>query len=66
MVYSVKKIETGKQFAVKVFNKKVLNENESEKKSVMNEIKIMRRVDHPKILKFEELYEGENHIYLVM
>ena len=26
----------------------------------------MRNVAHPKILQFEELYEGENHIYLVM
>lgn len=66
IVYSVRKIETNEEFAVKVFNKKWLNNNLGEKKSVLNEIKIMRNVNHPKILKFIELYEGENHIYLVM
>lgn len=66
MVYSVRKIDTNEEFAVKVFNKKYLNENLNEKKSVLNEIKIMRNIDHPRLLKFIELYEGENHIYLVM
>lgn len=62
----MKKIDSQEEFAVKVFNKKYLNENQNEKKSVLNEIKIMRVIDHPRLLKFFELYEGENHIYLVM
>lgn len=66
VVYQVNKIESGQQFAVKVFNKKLLQDNLNEKKSVLNEIRIMRSVNHPRILQFEELYEGENHIYLVM
>lgn len=66
VVYEIRWIENYEKFAVKVFNKNQLNENKNEKKSLLNEIRIMRSVNNPKILKLVELYEGENHIYLVM
>ncbi len=31
----------------------------------MNEIKLMREIAHDRILKFEEMFEGENHLYIV-
>ncbi len=37
-----------------------------EKNSLVNEIKIMRKVNHKRILKLVELYEGKNHIYFLM
>lgn len=33
---------------------------------MLNEIQILKRVNHPNIIKLKEVYEGENHIYLVM
>ena len=37
-----------------------------EKKSLLLEIKILRELDHPNLLKMERLYEGENYVYLVI
>jgi len=35
--------------------------------SLFNEIKIMRGIkDHPNLIKFEEVFEGDNTFYLVM
>lgn len=66
MVYEVEKISNNKHYAVKVFNKKVFLKDESDSRSLLNEIKIMRRMNHARILKLKEIYEGENHIYIVM
>ena len=66
LVYEVVNLSSKKKFATKVFKKKNFIDNEKEKKSLLNEIKIMRIVDNAKILKLIETYEGENHIYFVM
>lgn len=36
------------------------------KVGLVNEINIMRILDHPNIIKLYEVYEGQFHIYLVM
>ena len=64
-VYLVKNIEDENEYAVKVFNKKNVLKDKNEKLSLLNEIKIMRAVEHVRILKLMELYEGESHIYLL-
>ena len=65
-VYLVEKLRTGKKYAVKVFSKKAIMKNEKEKQTLINEVKIMRMVDHKRILKIKELYEGEKHIYFLL
>ena len=52
-----------KEFAVKVFNKKLIMEDPTELICLLYEIKMMRVVKHPNILETYEIYEGENFIY---
>ena len=35
------------------------------KQALKQEIQIMRKITHPNIIKLHEIYEGQNHIYLV-
>ncbi len=46
---------------VKVIAKKLVKNPES----LQNEIDIMRRLDHPMIVRLYEAYEDEKNIYLV-
>jgi len=62
-VFWVKWNSDDKEFAVKVFNKELIMEDETEKICLLYEIKMMRTVKHPKILETFEIYEGENYIY---
>lgn len=62
-VFLVERIKDKKEYAVKVFNKKVIMADEMEKNCLLYEIKMMRAMDHPRVLKLHELYEGENFIY---
>ena len=52
-----------KEFAVKVFNKKLIMEDPTELVCLLYEIKMMRVVKHPRIIETFEIYEGENYIY---
>lgn len=63
-----KQLKTGKEFAVKTFEKKHISSSKNSdklKKAIQNEYSIMRLTNHPNIVKFLEAYEGDNHIYLV-
>eukprot|EP01094_Clydonella_sp_ATCC50884_P025484 TRINITY_DN670_c1_g1_i1.p1 TRINITY_DN670_c1_g1~~TRINITY_DN670_c1_g1_i1.p1 ORF type:complete len:390 (+),score=108.39 TRINITY_DN670_c1_g1_i1:121-1170(+) len=55
---------TGEKFAVKCI-KKTMVEGE-DIKLLRREIKIMKRVNHPNILKLFEVFEDEDEFYLVM
>jgi len=67
-VYLVETKTTGKAFAVKAFTKEgVIASNKSNAKpSMINEIDIMRVLDHDNIIKLYEVYETEKSIYLVL
>ncbi len=62
-VFLVERISDNKEFAVKVFNKKVIMNDVLEKKCLLYEIKMMRMMNHYRVLKLHEIYEGENFIY---
>src|SRR3990167_4096458 len=53
------------KFAVKGFNKSVLESQPREKQSLWNEITILRQLDHPNLLRLHEVHETENSIYIV-
>ncbi|XP_063685684.1 calcium/calmodulin-dependent protein kinase type 1-like isoform X2 [Bolinopsis microptera] len=55
--------ETGKKFAVKCIDKKSLKGKED---SLENEISVLRKADHPNIVKMIEMFEDKNYLYLVM
>lgn len=62
-VFLVKRLSDSKEFAVKVFSKSVIMQDQLEKKCLIYEIKMMRLMYHPRVLRLHELYEGENFIY---
>ena len=49
--------------AVKIINKKNLEEEEKEK--LLNEIQILKQMDHPNILKLYEFYQDDKRYFLV-
>ena len=55
-----------KEFAIKKINKNRLFKSVSSIKALMNEIEIMRVLNHPNITKLYEVYETNNYIYLVI
>ena len=65
-VYLVEHLQTKKQYAVKVFNKKEILKDPSETKCLLYEIKMMRVVDNPRVMRLHEMYEGENFIYCLL
>lgn len=62
-VFLVSRLSDKKEFAVKVFNKAAIMEDPSEMKCLAYEIKMMRMMNHYRVLRMHELYEGENFIY---
>lgn len=53
----------GDLHAIKVIDKKALKGKED---SLENEIKVLRRLDHPNVVKLLEAYESKSYVYLVM
>jgi len=67
-VYYVESKTNGKPFAVKAFTKESIyaSNKANAKPSMLNEIDIMRSLDHDNIIKLYEVYETEKSIYLVL
>ncbi len=55
--------ETKALRAVKIINKKCLEEEEKAK--LLNEISILKQMDHPNILKLYEFFQDEKRYFLV-
>jgi len=53
----------GDLYAIKVIDKKALKGKED---SLENEIRVLRRLDHPNVVKLLEAYESKSSVYLVM
>jgi serine/threonine protein kinase len=56
---------TKNEFAVKVFDKKRLFTSNYDAKALLRELRILRLINHDSLLKFHEIYESNNHIYIV-
>jgi len=67
-VYLVESKSNAKNFAVKAFTKEslVISNKTNARPSMVNEIDIMRALDHDNIIKLHEVYETERSIYLVL
>ncbi|CAF0810215.1 unnamed protein product, partial [Didymodactylos carnosus] len=59
-----KHIPTGKEVAIKIIDKTQLNPTSLQK--LFREVKIMKGLDHPNIVKLFEVIETEKTLYLVM
>lgn len=65
-VYLVEDKQTLRKYAVKAFSKEYLLSQLKGKESLINEIEIMRDINHDNIMKLEELHESKNSVYLVL
>jgi serine/threonine protein kinase len=64
-VIQVKSKNSGKLYAMKVVAKKTI-ENHNMKDQLRNEISIMSKLSHPRIINLETIFEDQKNIYLVM
>ena len=64
-VFLVERKKDKKEFAVKVFDKETIMKDELEKKCLLYEIKMIREMDHPRVLRLYELYEGTAYISFI-
>lgn len=64
-VYKGVRVEDKKEVAIKRIVKKEIVQNMTSLLSLEEEIKIMRMLDHPDILKLYEVCEDESHVYMV-
>ncbi|CAD8168002.1 unnamed protein product [Paramecium octaurelia] len=63
-VYLAERVEDGQQMAIKAFSKNAVYAEENGKEGLINEITIMRELDHPNIMKLYEVYETQNSLYM--
>ena len=59
--YEMKRVDTGKIFAAKVFDKKGLSNGRSRKK-LINEIKLHKKLHHLNIVNFEHFFEDKSKV----
>ncbi|ELT95457.1 hypothetical protein CAPTEDRAFT_119833 [Capitella teleta] len=59
-----KHVPTGREVAIKIIDKTQLNQSSLQK--LMREVRIMKVLDHPNIVKLFEVIETEKTLYLVM
>jgi calcium-dependent protein kinase len=65
-VYLAQCRATGEQFAVKAFSKEYIESQDKGKESLIIEINVMKELNHPNVIKFYEIHETQNSLYLVM
>lgn len=65
-VYLVEKADSGVSYAVKAFSKECVYSQDKGKESLINEIEIMRALDHINVIKLHEVYETDNSLYMVL
>lgn len=56
----------GKEFAIKTISKKISLKKLKKIDSLVNEINLLRLMDHPKVIKLYEVYESNRHLFLIM
>jgi serine/threonine protein kinase len=64
-VYKGKDIKTNKIFAIKMINKKIIDSDEYLRQSLMNEIKVMKKLKSKYIVELVDILETTNNYYLI-
>jgi len=65
-VYHARNVITGQSVAIKVISKKKISATSSLMSNIKREISIMRRLNHPHIVKLYEVLASKTKIYFVM
>ena len=64
-VYYARSKLNGGEFAVKAFEKEKFAQIEVDRPSLIKEISILRKLNHPGVIKMHEVYENDTHIFLI-
>ncbi len=54
----------GKDYAVKIINKEELGPEYEQ--NLKTEVAILKKVEHPSIIKLKDIYESDDSLFLVM
>jgi serine/threonine protein kinase len=65
-VFLARSNETEDIYAIKTISKEVVGKNARNFSALLNEIDVLRFVDHPSILKLYRVYEDEVSIHLIL
>ncbi|KAL4468378.1 hypothetical protein ABPG72_012272 [Tetrahymena utriculariae] len=65
-VYLTERLEDNRQFAVKAFSKEAAYNQENGKEALINEIELMRALNHKNIIRLHEVFETENSLYMIL
>ena len=65
-VWKAKHFKNGKEFAIKIIDKKKINRNPILKRLLQTEVSIMNEINHPNILHLYDFLESKNNYYLVV
>lgn len=65
-VYLVEDKVSLAQFAVKAFSKEYLMNQTNGRESIINEVDIMKKLNHSNVMELVEIHESKNSIYLVL
>jgi len=63
-VYKAKHLPTGEMRAIKVIKKRHCDEEETAQ--LLNEVKIVKGLDHPNIVKIHEFFENSKQFFIIM
>lgn len=63
-VFKVQQVSTGKEFAMKVVSRQCNFQDGS--KNILREISVLKKLDHPNILKIYEYFVNEKYYYFIM
>lgn len=66
IVYEMVRMEDGQRFAAKAFSKDVLKGSPQKFGSFMNEVELLRNVEHRNLLKVEGVFETSSSYYVLM
>ena len=60
--------DTGRQYACKIIEKKkfALNHGSKRGEALMDEVKILQKLNHPHIIQIHDVYDTARHLYLIL
>lgn len=65
-VYLATRKENNQQYAIKAFSKSFMQSQHKGIESLLNEMQVMRKLNHPNIVKLHEVHETANSVYFVV
>lgn len=65
-VYLAKELATSNQFAVKAISKEIVYKSSRGIAAVINEIEIMKKLEHPSLLRLHKVYENTENVFIIL